>query len=326
MNGTQIRELSGLTRRLQQPLTLEQMLQAIADTAARVLGVERASVRLLDPTGQKLIATVRAGEPLHENALGEFELGQGLVGWVARQLEPLRLGDAEKDPRFLKRPDQKAAIGSFLGVPLVSGRVCVGVLSAVHPELGHFSDEDQDVLELLAGICAPQVELARLARLSQVDPLTGALNRRGLDLVLPEGLPRANDGEPVSVIMVDLDDFKQVNDRYGHAVGDEALRRVALVLSGLLRVGDGVIRYGGEEFLLVLPGLEMARAIRVAERARAGVEAATLTVGASSIRLTVSIGVAAHRGGEKRDDVIRRADEAMYAAKRAGKNRVEAGR
>ena len=321
----QLKALTTLTLALQRPQSLEQMLQHIATTAAGILDTQRASLRLLDPSGAQLIAVVRAGEPLHENPLKVFELGEGLVGWVARNVAVARVPNAEVDPRFVRRPDIKEPMVSFLGVPLMSGKSCVGVLSATHPSVGHFTQEHEDLLTLLAGICAPQVEIARLSRLSKVDPLTGALNRRGLDELFPD-LGGAGADVPLAVILADLDNFKDINDHFGHAVGDEALRRVTFLLSGLMRKEDSVVRYGGEEFLVILPGLEMARAIRVAERARSAVEAAPILLLDRSIRVTLSLGVAERRPGEKRDALIGRADEAMYAAKRAGRNRVEAAR
>jgi diguanylate cyclase (GGDEF)-like protein len=179
---------------------------------------------------------------------------------------------------------------------------------------------------VLAALCAPQVELARVARLAQVDPLTGVLNRRGLDLAFPEvAMPAGGeDGivRPLSVAMADVDHFKEINDAHGHATGDEVLRKVAALVSGVLRAGDAVVRYGGEEFLLILPGVELARALVVAERARASAEGSHFFAGGSQLRVTLSIGVAERGPGERRDALIERADRAMYVAKQAGRNRV----
>ncbi|MEW5848212.1 MAG: sensor domain-containing diguanylate cyclase [Myxococcota bacterium] len=313
----ELQKLAALTRGLRAPLTLEQLLQSIANEAAALLDTPRASVRLLDPSGTRLMASVRAGEALHTDAFADFTLGQGLVGWVAQHGQPLRSGDAQAEPRFHHRPDLKDPLGSFVGVPMMAGRVCLGVLSAVHGERDHFTAHHEALLELLAAICSPHVEIARLARLAQVDPLTGALNRRGLDLVFPD----TRTG-PTSVVLVDVDHFKRINDQHGHAVGDEVLRRVAHLLSTVLRAGDSVARWGGEEFLLVLPGVELARAHRVAERARAILQKSPLLIGEQTIGMTASFGVAEQGGDETRDALIARADQAMYAAKQGGRNRV----
>ncbi len=321
--------LTTLTRELQDRLPLEVMLQRIVDRAATLLETARVSVRLLDPTRTRLVASARAGQPLHDNAGADFKLGEGLVGWIAEHSEALSTDDAEADPRFKPRADQRQKIRAFLGVPLVSGRACIGVLSAVRPEGDLFSERHRELVTLLAGICAPHVEVARLQRLSQVDPLTGALNRRGLDLAFSDGAGASGgDAEPMvvaplSVAMADVDLFKRVNDSYGHAIGDEVLKHVAHVLGSAVRLGDAVVRWGGEEFLLVLPRVDLQTAWNIAERARASVEASAATAAGVPIRVTLSVGVAEWRDGEPRDALIQRADEALYAAKERGRNRVE---
>jgi diguanylate cyclase (GGDEF)-like protein len=320
--------LTTLTRELQDRLPLEAMLQRIVDRAAALLETSRVSVRLLDPTRTRLVASARAGAPLHVDAGAEFRLGEGLVGWIADNTLPIRADDAEADARFQPRADQKQKIRAFLGVPLVSGRACIGVLSAVHGDAAYFTPRHLALLDLVAGICAPHVEVARLQRLSQVDPLTGALNRRGLDQAFAvEAAAGADVIEPLSVAMADIDLFKSINDSWGHAIGDEVLKHVANVLAGAVRVGDAVVRWGGEEFLLVLPHVELQTAWNIAERARATVEASAATAAGVPIRVTLSVGVAERRAGETRDALIERADAALYAAKGAGRNRVElAGR
>jgi diguanylate cyclase (GGDEF)-like protein len=171
---------------------------------------------------------------------------------------------------------------------------------------------------LLAGLCAPYLELARVQRLAAVDPLTGVFNRRGLDLVLSE-----TGDDLVTVAMCDLDRFKAINDGLGHAAGDEVLRKVARLLVSVMRSSDGVMRWGGEEFLLVLPGIELGRARRIVERARSWIEREPIEVEGRCIGITVSVGVAERRAGEPRAGLIARADEALYAAKNLGRNRVE---
>jgi diguanylate cyclase (GGDEF)-like protein len=315
-----IRALAGLQRALQQPMSLEELLDRVVRCGADLLDTARVNVRLLDPTRTRLIAACRFGEPLHWNADAEFKLGEGLIGWIAQHHQPIRCASAMDDPRYLRRPDQKENIGAYLGVPLMAGHTCVGVLSASHQAEGHFDDHDEDLMGLLAGLCAPHVEVARLSRLVQTDPLTGALNRRGLATILPADEIPHDTGASLAVAMVDVDHFKLVNDQLGHGVGDEVLRDIAGVLAGVLRPSDAVVRYGGEEFLLLLPEVDLAAAARIAERARAAVAASVL---ARDVRVTVSLGVAERRGNESRDELIRRADEAMYRAKQGGRNRVE---
>jgi diguanylate cyclase (GGDEF)-like protein len=154
-----------------------------------------------------------------------------------------------------------------------------------------------------------------------VDPLTGALNRRGLAQVFPD------DGEadmvmPLCVMALDVDMFKQLNDRFGHAVGDEAIRRVAQLLSVVLRVGDAVVRHGGDEFLLVLPGVDLRQGSRIAERALDMIRNLEIDMGEHAIGITASLGVAERREGETRDELIARADAALYEAKEAGRDTI----
>ncbi len=306
-----------LAEQLRARPSLEQLLQVIADRAGQILGVARVSVRLLDPTCTSLLAIARAGEPLHDQPTA-FQVGEGLVGWIVEHNEPLRVAQGDTDPRFVPRPGMTERLGGFLGVPIRAGEQCTGVLSAVGPA-GCFDASHEQLLTLIAALCGPYVEIARLSRLSRVDPLTGSLNRRGLD----EAFPEVGEAAVMSVAMLDIDRFKAINDEHGHAAGDLVLRQVAVVVGNVVRAGDAVVRFGGEEFLLVLPGVAHEAALRICERARAAVEAAQLVVGGVRIAATVSIGVAELRAGETRDAVIARADAALYRAKHAGRNRVE---
>jgi diguanylate cyclase (GGDEF)-like protein len=158
----------------------------------------------------------------------------------------------------------------------------------------------------------------QLTKQAQTDSLTGALNRRGLMQYLEPLHVRARQaGHSYVILMVDVDHFKIINDRHGHVEGDEVLKRVAQGLRDGLRVGDVVARWGGEEFCVVLPRTELAEARSLAERLKGQIAASTMP------RVTVSIGVAESVAQMLRpEDVIRRADEALYGAKEAGRNCV----
>lgn len=154
-----------------------------------------------------------------------------------------------------------------------------------------------------------------LEQLAQTDPLTGAMNRRHLDLTLARELSRAaRTGSPLCVAMLDVDHFKRFNDTFGHAEGDQLLRGMVDAWQEHLREFDAIARYGGEEFLVVLPSTDLDEAVRATERLRAVVPRDQ----------RVSAGVARFAPGETADDLTRRADEALYAAKRAGRDRVVA--
>jgi diguanylate cyclase (GGDEF)-like protein len=166
--------------------------------------------------------------------------------------------------------------------------------------------------------------LALVEQDAATDALTGLPNRRALDLLLAQQLERSGSaGPPVSVLLMDVDHFKAINDRHGHSVGDDALRAFARRVRDLLREGEVCARYGGEEFVVVLPETALPLALEVAERVRAGV-AATPLLKAPLLAVTVSIGAAQLRPGQKAGALLEAADQAVYAAKHAGRNQVQA--
>lgn len=154
------------------------------------------------------------------------------------------------------------------------------------------------------------------------DPLTGLANRRSGTRRLAADHARAlRESQPLSVLMIDLDHFKQVNDRWGHATGDRVLMATASVLHDELRGADLGVRHGGEEFLVILPGASSEQARRAAERIREGIAAFSVEVPDTSLRVTASIGIATLAEGESPDELVARADVALYGAKSAGRNR-----
>lgn len=167
----------------------------------------------------------------------------------------------------------------------------------------------------------------RLRRLSTLDTLTGTLNRAGLELQGKRvGLRALRGGRSLAVVMIDADHFKTINDSHGHLVGDEVLRHLAALLRLELRPQDVLARFGGEEFVLVLDDLDLAEALRLAERLRAGIESTVVAVGDVVVRFTASLGVAcSDQHGYDLIRLISAGDAALYQAKRAGRNRVTAG-
>jgi diguanylate cyclase (GGDEF)-like protein len=165
----------------------------------------------------------------------------------------------------------------------------------------------------------------QLKVLASHDELTRALNRRSLLAALESERSRAErSGAPFSIAILDVDHFKSVNDRHGHGAGDEVLRRFARIALDTKRVTDVFGRFGGEEFLLILVDISCARAVQATERIRAAVEAFEWSAVAGGLSVTVSAGVAGYRKGETIEQLLHRADTALYEAKRAGRNRVVA--
>lgn len=173
---------------------------------------------------------------------------------------------------------------------------------------------------------ALRVEIERTRSEAQIDPLTGVNNRRVFDRYINEQCPElVRKGTPVSLLMVDIDHFKKINDTHGHVVGDQVIKFVANALKDVVRGGDKVARYGGEEFAVVLPNTLLDNAARVATNILERIRKPVLTKKDGGERIgqvTVSIGVAQHDGTESAEHFIARADTALYMAKHEGRNRV----
>jgi len=164
----------------------------------------------------------------------------------------------------------------------------------------------------------------RIEEMASTDELTGLLNRHAFVILMERVLAEHRRvPQPISLLLADVDHFKQINDRHGHLVGDRVLRGIASLLLGSLRQSDIAVRWGGEEFLLVLSGCDQAESGRIAELLRQKVETTPIEVNGQRIAVTVSIGVSQYDGAQPLDQTLRRADEALYAAKGGGRNRVE---
>ena len=216
------------------------------------------------------------------------------------------------------------ADGERLTIPLNAAGEDFGTLELVGDA---FSDDQRLNAASLAAQAVVALENARLHRAVErqalIDGLTGLANRHASSAALRAETARAARLEtPLSVVLADLDGFKDVNDAYGHGVGDEVLRAFADVLRETLRESDVAGRWGGEEFLLLLPGADEDGAALLAERVRAGL-AAWAIPGARGLRVTASFGVAAYTPASDPEQLVAAADEALYRAKRAGKDRVE---
>jgi diguanylate cyclase (GGDEF)-like protein len=163
----------------------------------------------------------------------------------------------------------------------------------------------------------------RLEKMATTDKLTGLANRRAFDMLVPQAIreqKRANTS--LIAILVDIDNFKTVNDSLGHLAGDSVIRQVAETIKGTLRDSDIICRWGGEEFLIVIKGVTEAQGLQLAEKIRATVESTIFSVSDKTVPVTISLGIAVHKADETTDQLILRADKALYAAKDAGRNVV----
>lgn len=189
-----------------------------------------------------------------------------------------------------------------------------------------FSEKELETIEnLLSGLLYPlrNTLLYQQALQSAImDPVTGVKNRSAMDNTLKRELELARRHKtPVSVLLLDIDHFKQINDRYGHLFGDQVLRMVAKSAEKTIRESDMIFRFGGEEFLILLTGTELAGAVLLAERVRESIQE-TRTSEQSKMRLTASLGAAQLNGEESLDELLTRTDRALYQAKEAGRNQV----
>lgn len=190
--------------------------------------------------------------------------------------------------------------------------------------------EDAELMELVARELGGPIRIVTLVeqtkRLASNDSLTGLLNRRAFSVALEREIAQAERVDvEISLLLLDVDKFKSVNDTHGHQAGDRVLAGVGQSLPGKLRPYDYSARWGGEEFVVALPHTGEADALKVAERIRASIEGLTLsTANGVALPITASIGVATRRPREKLDQLVERADHAMYAAKASGRNRVVA--
>jgi diguanylate cyclase (GGDEF)-like protein len=184
---------------------------------------------------------------------------------------------------------------------------------------------DQDLTKLLEQARRLDLSRKRLHRQTILDPLTGLYNRRHFENLLEEEIQRSgNTGATIGILLIDVDDFKNINDTHGHEVGDMVLREIAKELSGSIRQTDFLIRHGGDELVVVMPGASLAVAGRRAEQFRANVEKLTLSLEGKILKnVTLSIGATAYPfHGETREALMRAADQALYQAKDGGRNKV----
>lgn len=260
------------------------------------------------------------------------ESARRMAGEIDLRLRRIAAGDQTANV-FVSEVEQVCSDGSVIAAESVSSylldaegvaRTILGITRNVSERKAAEAALRETNRQLHARIDETGRLQAALQELAVRDGLTGLYNRRYLDETLEREVSRARrEGNPLALVMIDIDYFKRVNDTYGHQVGDEALRMLASVLLANIRTEDVACRYGGEEFLMLLPNMPLEAALERAELWRSAVQDLAITLGSTRITFTVSLGVAAYpEHGKTPDDLTRCADQALYRAKNDGRNQV----
>lgn len=325
--------LYGMSRQLTSTLSLEELLDRIISLVHEKLEIPLFSVMLINDEGRLELRKAFPREREQEMEGLTFEIGEGACGLAAEQCEPLYLPDVSvATTPYVHTPQSTPASGSLLCIPMIHAGTLLGVLNFERPEVDGFSENQRAALITAAEMVSLAVRNARLheetVTLSLTDALTGLANRRSLFLRLDEELARlARYGQRLSLIMIDVDHFKRLNDAAGHRAGDETLQEFASILRSQVRRVDMLARYGGEEFMVLLPETDRADTVEIAEKLRARVEAHAFKHGDQQPggRLTASFGVAtAPLDAMESGSLVDLADAALYASKRGGRNQVTA--
>jgi diguanylate cyclase (GGDEF)-like protein len=317
------RRLYAFVLRLGRASTLARTHACILHTLAIEVGARTGALAVFSAAEQSLTITETIGYPRAIVDHVRITVGEGVIGRTF-QSGRASIGYAEADPRRLRyRTD------SYIAVPLrASGQTIAVVTLTDRAGDTAFSDQDLAAVRLLAAPAALALaklrlneSLDELTRAATVDPVTGLFNRRYFETRLQAEVQRARrQRQDLALLMVDIDDFKRINDTFGHLEGDRALRDVADLLRRGVRIFDVCARYGGEEFAIVMPGATSDMAVQIAERIRQGIYERSRT---SSAPMTVSVGVGFLGPDHSQEDLIGAADRALIAAKRAGKNVVK---
>lgn len=315
-------------------IELKEVLSEIMNKIKEMTKAESWSVLLVDHETGELVFEKTDNRKTKKIEKFRLKMGEGIAGWVAQEGIPVVVPDVSKDERFFGKIDKaiRFKTKSLLCVPIKSKDQVVGVIELVNKTTGEpFSKEDLDLLLRLVDLTAIAIERTslyqKMTELAITDDLTKLFNTRYLNRTIEVEIHRASRyNTSVSLIFMDIDHFKNINDRYGHLIGSKVLVEIAQLLLKSLRSVDIVARYGGDEFVIVLPQTTPDYAIQIAERMRKSVEQYTfLKKEGYSLRLTASFGVASYPESAKtKEELIRLADEAMYRVKYQTRNAVYA--
>ena len=306
--------------------SLDSLLVRIADTLAEIVPYEALHIYEADEPKRELMPALVRSEWASEILSERFPFGEGITGWAVEHREPVLSNQAHLDPRVEFVPGTPVDPEALIVVPLVARGLLKGTLNVYRiGEDASFSEQEFELAQRFGDAAALALDnahmRARLEHQAQTDSLTGLYNHRYFHERLRRELTRGSAvHESVALVMMDIDDFKKVNDVYGHGIGDQVLSSLADELRATVRSTDVVCRIGGEEFAIIVPAGDAAHAVAVAERLAARLEQVELDVAG---KVSVSIGIAhgpEHASNPR--ELIACAEAAMMTAKARGKNQV----
>ena len=308
---------------------MDGVLETIVRSLGRLFPIDGAALGLLEDDVVLVREILRRGEAVRREPESLPADGSHLLGWVITNERPLWRNDVASELRF-QESLAEGGMRSDMTIPLRARRRVTGAFRVACRRRHAFEPEDFETLKRCSDLTAVAIETQRLLlatqRLSEVDGLTAVYNHRYFLELLTQEVERARrTRRPVSLLMMDLDDFKKINDRHGHPAGDRTLHHVAQLIAKVLRRSDVVARYGGEEFVAILPDAGLEAAMAVAEKVRAEVERSPLSLPGlpGPLHVRISLGVASlPEDAATEADLVEAADRGLYHAKRTGKNRV----
>ena len=327
----ELRIFHDVAKALTSSLDLDSILQTIMEKMAEYFRPDTWSLLMVDEQKNELYFAIAVGSAAEALKNVRLKVGEGIAGHVAKYGEKLVVPDVSADKRFAKRIDKVTQweTQSIICIPLRAKLRVLGVIQLVNVDMAHFGHEEQFFLQALCDYAAIAIENARsvekIQELTITDDCTGLYNARHLYKTLETEVYRsARFGYEFSVIFIDLDHFKQVNDTHGHLVGSKLLAEIGYLIKAQLRLIDFAFRYGGDEFVVLLPQTPKDAALVVARRLRDSLRASNFCKDEGlNLNVRASIGLATYPHDAKTPhDIIRQADEMMYMVKNSTRDNI----